>query len=389
MKNTNKFICYIIIFYSFFVRNGFAISVNSSIDLGIQVESISISTDNKYLFASGWRGDSFSGPHFQIFDISAPTTPVLVGSTSTPTNRGSIGYITISDDLTKAYLSSVSDGLLTIDISNPQAPSLDSAYYPGFNSTHRVSLSGNLAYFGAGDYGLQTINISDPHSPQLVSVFNTTQSCTINGQSVFYGNCGAGNIAISNDATTAFVPSSWNGLKVIDITNPKNPIELQTIIGTGDINTIGNVQLNKDGTLAYVVGNEGLSIFEVSDLYNIVLLGSYISSSIYGNNFSISDKGNLLYFSTTIGIQIIDVSDSSNPFKTDELYQAINQTTVQIYDIALLEKSGIAYAAAGTAGLQILNISSIPTPSTLLLILSGMLSFICTIKKSDKMNTRK
>ena len=362
-----------------FTNSSAEITLTSTIDIGIQVESLAISSDNQFLFASGWRGDTWDSPHFQVFNISNPTSPFLVGSMSTPTDRGSISYITLSNSGNKAYLSSVLDGIIIVDILNPQAPTLDGSYLPGFNSTHRVSLSNddNTAYLGAGDYGFQTIDVSNSSSPQLISTLDTTTNCTINGQPVFSGNCAAGNIAISNDGNTAFVPSSWNGLKVVDITNPDTLIELETISGTGDTNTFANVQLSDDGTLAYALGGNGLSIFDITDLSNISLTGMYDDNAIFGNNFSISDNGELIYFATSNnGIQVIDVSDSTNPFKSDEFYQIINQTAPNALDIALFEESGYAYVAAGGNGLQIIDISSVPIPQAFWLFGSGLIGLI-------------
>ena len=68
-----------------------------------------------------------------------------------------------------AYVADRDSGLMVVDISNPNAPSLVGGCSIG-NSAYDVALSGDYAYVcDWGGVGLQVIDVSDPTSPFLMA----------------------------------------------------------------------------------------------------------------------------------------------------------------------------------------------------------------------------
>ena len=118
-----------------------------------------------------------------------------------------------------------------------------------------MAVSGDHAYIGDGSHGLRVIDISDPTNPVLA------------------GTCGtpgrARGVAVSGDH--AFVAADTSGLQVVDISDPTNPVLL------GDYDTPGYAcDVAVAGDHAFMVGDfSGLEVIDIS-VYDSNPLASWI-----------------------------------------------------------------------------------------------------------------
>ena len=179
------------------------------------------------------------------------------------------------------------------DISNPRKPTLkktiSSQYKSGEAESHQVCLSRN----GSGEYFMATIsgkgfdiwNVTNTLDPQYV------KAVTIPG--VNYGDVDNGVWGLSWQGNYVFVGATNNGIKVFDVSNIQNPQLVKTITTTqlggvkpGPLFAMGNVLV-----VTTPKDTEGIATVDISDPRNPIVLdsdnpsstGSYIGG-FYGNH---------------------------------------------------------------------------------------------------------
>jgi hypothetical protein len=206
---------------------------------------------------------------------------------------------------------------------------------PSFAQSQDIAISGNYAYMLHRWEGLKIIDISDPSNPTFKS------SCDMPG----------GTFKVTLSGNYAYVASGSSGLKIIDISNPSNP----TLKGSYNTPSFaGWVAIS--GDYAYVAnGDSGLLIIDITDPANPTFKSSYDTP---GNAWDIAVSGNYAYVTTRrSGLQILDVSDPSKPtFKS-----SYDTAPYVAYGVAI--SGDYAYAATRGAGLQIIDISDPSNPT--------------------------
>ncbi|NQU05967.1 MAG: choice-of-anchor D domain-containing protein, partial [Calditrichaeota bacterium] len=100
----------------------------------------------------------------------------------------------------------------------------------------------------------------------------------------------------------AYVADGWEGLRIIDVSDPENPDE----VGFYDTENRA-VSVSLAGNYAYLVGNGVFSVFDVSDPEN----PDEISSLDVGGS-GVAVSGSYVYLAGA-GMRIVDVSDPENP----------------------------------------------------------------------------
>ncbi len=202
-----------------------------------------------------------------IIDISTPESPALAGSLNV---HNSAKRICVSGDY--AYIQDrlvTEEGLLVVDISDPTQP-VESAFLD-VEIKHDIAFSDNYVYGADCAQGVRIIDVNDPANPILV---NTFQGPTIE------------HYAIHVSGNYAYV-TEWiggDGMVVFDISDKQNPVEVATcLIGARDIFIEGNY--------AYGVGyiDSTLSIVDISSPDNPVSVGHYYFNSYWGNRIFVSD----------------------------------------------------------------------------------------------------
>jgi hypothetical protein len=168
-------------------------------------------------FAAAFNGNyayvTNSQNGFRVVDISDPTNPVTVGNGPSGNYTQIIyqeNYIYIRDGLTL---------LRIFDVSNPAAPVQVSQFSSFPSDVWNIALSGNYLYATNGSSGLIVVDVSDPAQPQFVTQYGQNkdyQWITIKDNYAYVTNImGFGSL--------------FNGVDVLDISNPANPVLAGTI----------------------------------------------------------------------------------------------------------------------------------------------------------------
>ena len=279
---------------------------------------------------------------FNILDVSNPSSPRSVGSLAPP---GPPNAITSSVFVhgQRAYMANCAGGLAIVNVSNAAAPTLSATvceWFSGYKMAMKPGLAvvtGTFMRNGGAQqsYGIQVLDTSNPTRPRLVGSLETNAYG-------FYG------IAISG--TYAFAACGPAGVKVIDFSNPAAPSNVATAVTLGSATS-----LMIQGNYLYIAnGYQGLRIIEISNPRIPVSVGLV---DMPGNTAKeVCVVGNLAYLVCNTALKIIDVSSPANP------------TIIGSYPIGAADvkvQNGVAYLAAGMAGLVTLDVSD---PSNLRLI---------------------
>lgn len=134
-----------------------------------------------------------------IIDATDPANPVVAGFAP-----GGALAVAVRDNL--AYVVFQDGGLLIFDVSDPHAPALLGADTKPYFAQD-IALTGNYALVAASD-GLYTVDVSDPAHPHTVA------------------SGGSGGRGISVDGTRAYLGTSGAGIQMLDLANPASPTVL-------------------------------------------------------------------------------------------------------------------------------------------------------------------
>jgi len=200
--------------------------------------------------------------------------------------------------------------------------------------TSGVVISGNFAYVTIRSSGLKVINISDPANPVEVG------SCATSGAAY----------AVAVDGDYAYVADGSNGLRVIDISVSSNP----TVVG-GYGEGVTYLGVTVSGDYAYVAaGGDGLVVLDISNPVSPSLAGSRdasgyaLETAISGNYAFVANSAN--------GLLVIDISDPTSPDSVGTYATPDSAKGVVI-------SGDRAFVAGCGSGLQIIDITDPASPS--------------------------
>ncbi len=194
---------------------------------------------------------NFSG--LLVFDVSAPATPVMIGSMGIP---GMGGELAVMDDIVLQHCQDQDTRatcLLVVDVSDPRRPSMiTSVEIPVFN----VDTEGSLAFAVVRSElvsGVQILDLADPGKPELLG----------------FVEIGSRPNKISVHEGFAYVGNS-TGLRIVDVRDAMNPV----VVGGDDSicpleecepgRAVYDIEIA--GNIAYIAGGEaGLLVYDVSD----------------------------------------------------------------------------------------------------------------------------
>ncbi len=204
---------------------------------------------------------NYGASTLQIFNISNPASPVLAGGISTAPSNG-LSPISIAVSGSYAYVLTIySNKLQVFNISNPAAPVLAASVGTG-NNSYSLAVSGSYAYV-LNDYtnSMQVFNITNPAAPTLagsVATGGNPRSVAIAGSYAYVANY------------------TSNTLQVFNLSNPAAPA-LAGSIGTGNYPTSVAVS----GSYAYVAnnGSNTLQVFNISAPASPSLAGNLATDS--------------------------------------------------------------------------------------------------------------
>lgn len=233
----------------------------------------------------------------RIIDVSDVKNPVQISDY----NKYNVKHVHVKGDY--AYLSQNFNGGLTIlNIKDKNKPVFIS-YFDIPNSIENCDfvIKDSIVYFCSISEGLILIDVSDPYNPVEIGKWDySPRSIALSDHYLYLEN------RTGNDQTMIPV--------ILDISDPTAPRELKKDIKEY---TLYSIPIYIQGEYLYKVSSSASNVFSnpfkfdiynISDRENPVLVGS---TGSYLNNSCLYVQGNYAYLSN--GLQIIDVSDKSNP----------------------------------------------------------------------------
>lgn len=215
---------------------------------------------------------------------------------------------------------------------NSEPPSLEPGIhlignYDPADSLRFVFVQGDYAYLLGEGNQLEIIDISDPANPTPAGVYYCPEYIH--------------NVFVSSHY--AYLAAGF--LYIVDIFDPANPIE----IGRYEESSAVDVFVKDD--LAYLTQrNPGLVILDISDLSNPIFLGN---CSLPAGAFLVFVSGDFAYlidsYWNTGHLQIVDVSDPTNPIRTgvyaedwgniSDIFVVDNYAYTAVYDMVIIDIS--------------------------------------------------
>ena len=270
---------------------------------------------------------------FSVFDISDPVAMNLVGSMKTGILMRDILAVRVVDE--RVYLSS--DGSMEIiDVHDPANPvGLGTFGQPWVRG---VEVHGDVAFVVSED-GVVMVDVSEPDTPEVG----------------FAGTAGAARSVVVKQGYAYVVDeflgqsSGSNGLRIVDISNPRLP----TLVGTLDL--IGPTRsLVVDGSLVYTAdGYFGFHVIDVSEPESPIVIGGHDTGR---EAVDLAVAGSMVYVADSNGLLVFDASDSSN----------IEQVaTIDVAAVAVLVASDVLYVVEDRVGVMAFDISDPGSPTEL------------------------
>ncbi|MBT7082323.1 MAG: hypothetical protein HN929_12835, partial [Chloroflexi bacterium] len=277
-------------------------------------------------------------------DISAPVNGSITNSTlvSDLVNGTTLGnYSDLSDAITfKAWDQSLGmNGDVGVDTHIRPITQVGNFSSAGDTWDVMLSADGNTAYVSDGSYGLKIMDVSDPSNPLLKGSLDTAGSVRA--------------VALSADGNTAYVADRYSGLQIVDVSDSSNPQPL-AVFDTNE--RARNISLSADGNIVYVaVRSSGLQAINISDPANPALVGTFATDA-HGVTLS-ADGGTAYVASVDSGLQIIDIRDPANL----QLLGSFD-TSGEAHDVVLSADGDTAYIADAGSGLQIIDVRDPANP---------------------------
>jgi hypothetical protein len=197
-----------------------------------------------------------------------------------------------------------------------------------------VVLTGSHAYVADGSGGLRVVDVTDPAEPLEVGYYTTTGT--------------ARDVAVSGQY--AYVADGDGGLRVIDVGTPTQPVE----IGAYDALTFSTSVFISDSVVYLIDDSKVLYTFDVSDPSQPQKLGSFGIP----NAIRVVVAGEYAYVACgSRGLRVIDVSDPLHP---SEVRHADSMSALDVNVV-----SDTAYVVGGYSamGLHVLDVADPLSPT--------------------------
>jgi len=246
------------------------------------------------LYVSGSYLYIIGEKRFVIADISNPASASIVSSLAIGGRdvhvQGNYAYVTGGSKIT------------VIDVTDKSNP-FPAAYINLNEDVRRLYISGNYLLTGGNSIFLYIYDISDPLHPSLLGTWADPYSDPRRSVS---------SVAVSG--SYAYVVDYHYGMHVIDISNPANPVEVNSVIGqnepnANDIKVFGRY-------LFLSTRYEGFRVYDISNPANPTLVAVFSDFPGYVEGIYVYQTGYGLYVFETgysTGWAIVDASDVENP----------------------------------------------------------------------------
>ncbi len=219
--------------------------VLSSNRVEVMDEAFFVVANETHAYVSYWQWGGISA--VRIFDISDPLNPIDEGFFYYPAMGLILGMDLVGDRLYIASKNYSGAGLIIADISTPSEPTLLGAEI--LQNATRVNVVGNFALVCNENWRPYVVDISDPETPAWVAFLdseNGSKDLTIVGNIAYVATGSSLDIVDVNDPVSSFLLGSINlpdivyhvsvvgafayvscrdnGVQVVDISQPENPV---------------------------------------------------------------------------------------------------------------------------------------------------------------------
>jgi hypothetical protein len=230
-----------------------------------------------------------------------------------------------------AYLTSRDSGLTVVDCADPAHPTKVTSIYLE-REPQGIDIDGAFAYIAHEDRRVSVISIANPYAPAPLSQIDST--------------CHAKEIFVDS---LAYVAYCLSGIRVLDITDPANPIYLSTF------NTAGLAWdiCERNGILYIADKSGGFCTIDARDPVHPVFLDTLQSPS---SAHRLRLEGEYIYLIDTYdGLVIIDINDPANVRRISSTYIPYPRG-IDIFE-------NFAVVSRGTMGLRVYDISNPHSPA--------------------------
>ena len=238
------------------------------------------------------------------YDISTPAEPRLLSSVDASGNRQ---MVKVGKYL---YLSCRASGVQVFSLDDPARPRSVNRFFPAELATG-LAVSGNVLAVTLRVYGVEFFDISDPLNVRSLGLLRTkeAQSAVFFGKGrIAIGDWGAREVAIGN---------------LSNLAKPKISCRLQADGYTDGVAVQGNylyvaTGMNASKTHPDNAGKgNGLEIFDISDLKNIVRTGMVkfaVTKKMFPDWWSVKVSGNYAFVANSVnGVYVVDVTGKKAP----------------------------------------------------------------------------
>lgn len=329
---------------------------------------------------------SQSSSALEIIDVSNPTAPVHMSCISDGEGGAKLNSPWSVRVIGNYAYVACNGALEIVDVSNPVYPVHKGCIEHGQNGAKllggsSVFVSGNYAYVLAGYYdtkgsfipAFEIVDISSPANP-------VHKGCLIDGEGGAVLKRWGSDTSVCNVGNYAYIASANNGLEIIDVSDPTDPVH-EKFIGDGD----GGAHLSYphsivvSGNCAYVTGPQSLEVLDISSPANPVHRGSLVNDdggAVIGLSPSVSVSGNYAYVvsNNNVGnkgaLEVVDITNGAVPSHQGCIFDGEGTTLNSPDGIHVV--GNYAYIASKLSeALEIVDISDPSHPVHLSNILNG------------------
>lgn len=319
-------------------------TITEVVPAGSGSTALCIDNENHVLYAG------LSGK-MNVYDISAPLAPVLMGSVSL---LGNIRQMSLYNG--KLYVTARETGTWIFDVSSPSSPSF-LRRYDSVELATGLDVAGNAMFIGQRQNGVEFVDVTNPSAPEHIRLIDTDES-----QSVFYQD-------------GYLYSGEWSGkITVFDAHDLNNIQKLRTVNlqGQGDGLWVNGNRLyvstghhHRNETPSTVSGDgHGVEIFDITDPENPVFISRTEFDIFYksGADWWLvrpSGDGKTLFCGDVYnGLYVLDITDETHPVIL-ERYTLSDDCSVN----SLALGTGVVYMSTSKDGLLAMECSrALPSP---------------------------
>ncbi|MDP8205429.1 MAG: T9SS type A sorting domain-containing protein [Candidatus Electryonea clarkiae] len=300
---------------------------------GTLIRNLALNDD--YLFLScGAPAGSDSNDYICVVDISDPFDPVDTGRIEVFGRVEIISYYNNYVYLAEEYPDYL-DSLVIINPDNPEGPSFTAAINIE-GSIKDIVFFNNHAFIAARE--LYVVSLLNPSQPEFVATYN------------YQGTQKLMDLQFV-DQEVYLVFNDDISFRWIDITDPENPRGRHRELL---IDSPGSALVNGNVVYIYNSREDSIYIFNILDIYNPRLLGTYSEDRYY---LDIVISGDFAYVAcSNYGLSILDIYDSSR-------IEEIRLLGVKGSPRDIAVSGNYAYVANGSGGVQVFDVSDPSFPA--------------------------